>query len=116
MPPAVEPFDYNRVYTYVEQMPTLNGQAAMPASTAAIAQYLVVPADAPAGRVFVRFEVTRQAYVNHPVITKDLRADLDSAVVAATWQLPRFIPGKQNGRVVPVSLTLLIPISARAQP
>jgi hypothetical protein len=122
LPPAndevvtVEIPDSMKVYTYVEQMPTLNGQNAITASIASIKQRLVVPPTAPDGRVFVQFEVNRQGVVNHPKIVKSLRADVDSAVVTATRQLPRFTPGKQNGRVVRVSLTLLITIPVAKQP
>lgn len=100
------PLGANRVYTYVEQMPALNGQTGLPVIIAAINQHLVVPPAPPAGRVVVRFEVNKQGYVSYPEIARGLRADLDSAVVAATRQLPRFMPGKQGGQVVRVSFTL----------
>ena len=95
-----------KVYTYVEQMPLLNGQHAYLASITTISHSAVVPADAPAGRVFVQFVVTKEGQVSHPHILKGLRADLDSAVVAATRQLPRFTPGKQGNHVVAVSITI----------
>jgi TonB family protein len=110
---TVVPFDSTYVYTYVEQMPTLNGQEACRASIAAINQYLVVPPTAPNGHVFVKFEVGKDGRVSHPQIVKSLRADLDSAVLVATRQLPRFTPGKQNGKVVIVSVTLPITISVK---
>jgi hypothetical protein len=102
--------DSNKVYTYVEQMPMLNNQKGFLVIITAINQRLVVPPSAPNGRVFVQFEVNRQGVVNHPKIIKSLRADIDSAVVVATRQLPRFTPSKQNGRVVRVSFTLPITI------
>jgi TonB family protein len=101
-----QPATLDPIYTYVERMPTLNGQHALFASTAAITHAVVVPADAPEGRVFVQFVVTRAGTVSQPHVVKGLRADVDSAVVAATRKLPRFTPGKQNGRVVAVCLTL----------
>jgi hypothetical protein len=104
--------DSNRVYTYVEQMPTLNGQLGFAVITAAIQQHLLLPPAAPAGRTFVQFVVTKAGVVTKPRIVKSLRADVDSAVVVATRKLPRFTPGKQNGRVVAVSYTLAIPIGA----
>lgn len=107
------PVDRSPVYTYVEQMPTLNGQNAYTASISAITQYLVVPLAAPKGRVFVKFEVDKEGYVRHATIIKGLRADVDSAVVTATRQLPRFTPGKQNGRVVRVSFTLPVTIPVK---
>jgi hypothetical protein len=91
-------------------MPTLNGQSGFAGITAAIQKQLVLPLAAPTGRTFVQFVVTKAGAVTKPQIVKGLRADVDSAVVAATQKLPRFTPGKQNGRVVPVRLTLLVPI------
>jgi|GEM_PF-3455770 len=105
--PAVPP-DATKVYFYVEQMPLLNGQHAYLASIAAITRAVVVPAGAPAGRVYVQFVVTSAGQVSHPHIVKGLRADLDSAVVAATRQLPRFTPGKQGNHVVAVSITVAV--------
>jgi TonB family protein len=98
--------DPNPVYFYVERMPTLNGQHAFSASIAAITHSLVVPADAPEGRVFVQFVVTKEGVVSQPQVVKGLRADVDSAVVTATRKLPRFTPGNQKGRAVAVSITL----------
>jgi hypothetical protein len=106
----------SKVYTYVEQMPTLNGQSVLAGSIAAISQRLLLPSNAPVGRVIVKFEVTCEGRAAHPQILKGLRADVDSAVVAATRQLPLFTPGKQNGRVVTVSLTLPIAIPVKKQP
>jgi hypothetical protein len=108
-------FDSTRVYIYVEQMPTLNGQQASAASIVAITQQLVVPPLAPDGRVFVKFEVGKDGRVGHPQIVKGLQADLDSAVLVATHQLPRFAPGKQSGHVVAVSFTLPITIPVKKQ-
>ena len=106
-------FDSTRVYTYVEQMPTLNGQPASAASIAAITQQLVVAPTAPDSRVFVKFEVSKDGRVGHLQIVKSLRADLDSAVLVATRQLPRFAPGKQSGHVAAVSFTLPITIPVK---
>jgi hypothetical protein len=105
-----------KVYFYVEQMPLLNGQQAYLASSAAITRAVVVPAAAPAGRVFVQFILTKEGQVSHPHIVKGLRADLDSAVVAATRQLPRFTPGKQGNRVVAVSITVGVTFPVGQQP
>ena len=117
MPPdsqlAVDP---NPIYTYVEQMPLLNGQPLGLATVTAVTHALVVPADAPEGRVFVKFIITKEGQVSHPHIVKSLRADVDSAVVAATRKLPHFTPGKQNGRVVAVSLTLPVTFPVKQQP
>lgn len=116
-PPIGEPLDYlSRVHTYVDQMPTLNGQGAVTASIATIYHYLIVPLGAPDGRVFVQFEVDKEGYVRHPRIAKGLRADVDSAVIAATRQLPPFVPGKQAGHAVGVSIMVPVTIPVQKQP
>ena len=111
-----KPLDANRVWTYVEQMPTLNGQTASTGIVAAIHRSLVVPPAAPDGRVFVQFEVDKEGRVRHPRIAKGLRADMDSAVVVATRQLPRFVPGQQAGPAVVVSFTVPVTIPVKKQP
>lgn len=111
-----EPGDTTVVYAYVEHMPLLNGQNAFAASLAAITHYLVVPPVASTGRVYVKFEVDRKGIVSHPQILKGLRADLDSAVLKAVRQLPRFTPGRQGGRVVAVTITVPVTIPVRKQP
>jgi hypothetical protein len=114
--PEPEVIESTKVYTYVEQMPLLNGQHAYLASSAAITRSVVVPVAAPAGRVYVQFIVTKEGQVSHPHIVKGLRADLDSAVVAATRQLPHFTPGKQGNRVVAVSITVGVTFPVAQQP
>jgi hypothetical protein len=108
-----EPVNTNPVYTYVEQMPTLHGRSDFRGITAAIQQQLALPPDAPTGRTFVQFVVSKEGLVTQAHIVKGLRADLDSAVVVATRKLPRFTPGKQGGQVVPVSFTLLLAVPAQ---
>jgi TonB family protein len=112
-PPNAETivFDSTDIFTYVEQMPMLNGQSIVAASRAVIEQYLVVPPAVPTGRVFVSFDIAKTGSVRNVRIVEGLRADLDSAVVTATRQLPSFTPGKQNGHVVIVRTT--IPITSR---
>jgi TonB family protein len=94
-------------------MPKLPEASGMAGIVAAVQQRVLLPPTAPAGRVFVQFIVTKEGMVSQLQVVKGLRADVDSAVVAATRKLPRFTPGNQNGRVVPVRLTLLVPIAGQ---
>jgi protein TonB len=114
--PATVPFDPNLIYTKVDQMPTLNGQPAEAASIAAVNQYVVIPSTPPEGQVLVRFDVAKSGDVYHVAVVKGLRADLDSAVVTAVQQLPCFTPGKEEGQVVAVRLTLPVTIPVRKHP
>jgi TonB family protein len=102
--------DEDKVYTYVEQMPQLPGAGGNQAIVAAIQERLVYPEQARrdnvTGRVFVSFTVSTEGGVKDAKIIKGLGSGLDEATLAAVSQLPRFIPGKQNGRAVSVSFTV----------
>ena len=112
----VQPFDPDQAWMYVEKMPTLNGQPAGIGSLAVINRYLVVPPDALEGRVSVQFVIDKEGRVRYPKIARGLRADLDSAVIAATRQLPRFTPGQQAGQAVNVLIILPVTIPVKKQP
>jgi TonB family protein len=107
----VEEVTPDKVFTYVEQMPTLPEGGGSAAILGAIYQHLVVPRDAVEGKVFVRFVVNAEGVVTSPIIVKGVSPTTDAAVLASVNQLPRFLPGKQNGRVVQVEFTL--PVSVR---
>ncbi|RZK31583.1 MAG: hypothetical protein EOO63_03765 [Hymenobacter sp.] len=111
-----KPFGPDDVYTYVEQMPTLPGQAGLLAISQTLNKLVVLPLDAPAGRSVVKFVVDKEGIVRQPAIAKSLRADVDSAVVAAARKLPRFTPGRQAGQVVAVSLTLPVVVPEPEHP
>lgn len=102
------------VYTYVEQMPQLPGGGSQRAIVEAIQSKIVyptaasaIPADAD-GRVFVRFTVDADGTVRDATIIKGLTSAFDEAVLAVVRQLPRFTPGKQDGKEVAVSITVPI--------
>jgi TonB family protein len=99
-----------RIYTYVEQMPHLADGGGTSAIVTYIQQHLVYPqvpaASQRTGRVFASFTVTDQGEVKTVQIVKGLDAPYDAAVVDAIKQLPRFVPGKQDGTPVNVSFTI----------
>ena len=119
-PPTIVPTDSRQVppppppavYTYVEHMPELMSGGGNGAIVAFIQQHLVYPkvaaADQRTGRVFVSFIVDNQGQVQVPEVVKSLGAAYDEAVLAAVRQLPRFAPGKQDGKAVYVSFTVPI--------
>ncbi|MGI4761877.1 MAG: TonB family protein [Janthinobacterium lividum] len=103
------------IYTYVEQMPALPGGGGMSAIIQQIQQNLVYPSGPPQeGRVFVSFVVLADGSVGDTKVVKSLAPAYDEAVVAAIQQLPRFVPGKQNGRPVAVSFT--VPVMFKGNP
>ncbi len=98
------------VYTYVEQMPELPGGGGNKAIVEAIQLHLTYPEVALAsrknGRVFVSFVVTEKGDVQAIKILKSLGPEYDAAVEAAVRKLPRFEPGRQDGKAVSVSYTV----------
>jgi TonB family protein len=100
----------NQVYTYVEQMPQLPGGGGQTAIVAAVQQRVVQPAGTPTAtsRVFVQITVGKQGQLEQVNLVQPTNPAIDAAVLAAVRQLPAFQPGKQNGQLVRVSLTLAI--------
>ena len=100
-------------YFSVEQMPELPGGGGVAAIVAAIQRAAHYPALALAngveGKVFASFVVNAQGEVTDLKIVKSLGSGLDEETLRAIAKLPKFIPGKQNGRAVSVQYT--VPIS-----
>lgn len=114
-PPAPVPPDAplrweREAYVYVEQMPQLPGGGGNTAIVQAIQKNLVYPevpaANRKAGRVFVSFMVTETGEVRDALIVKGLSSPYDNAVLDAVRNMPRFVPGKQDGKTVPVRFTV----------
>ncbi|MBF9143044.1 M56 family metallopeptidase [Hymenobacter properus] len=114
--PAVSSID--RVYTYVEQMPQLPGGG----NAQAIAQYLQshtkytddLRLNPKEGVVFAKFTVTETGEVKDITIVKGLSRGYDHAVLDAIRTLPRFIPGRQDGKAVAVSFTVPVRFVTKA--
>jgi protein TonB len=114
---VVEEVVENKVYTYVEQMPQLPGGGGNAAIVAAIQKAVKYPPLAlrnqVEGRIFVSFTVNSAGEVSDVKVVKGLGSGLDEETVRAVKTLPKFIPGKQNGRAVSVSFT--VPITFKIQ-
>ena len=96
-----------KLYTYVEQMPQLPTGGGMSAIVQHIQDNLQYPAGPhQEGRVFASFTVRADGSVGDTKIIKSLAPAFDAAVLAAIEQLPRFVPGKQDGQAVAVSFTV----------
>lgn len=100
--------DSTRVYFYVEQMPQVPNGGGSAAIIAAI-QARVVPTGGCGGKVFASFIVGPSGVVRDARIVKGIGASCDEAVLTAIRRLPRFKPGRQNGR--PVSVSFLVPVT-----
>ena len=107
----------NKVYTYVEQMPELPGGGGQGAIVAAILKATRYPPLAlrnqVEGRIFASFTVNPQGDVTDVKVVKGLGSGLDEETIRAIKTLPKFRPGKQNGRAVSVSFT--VPITYKIQ-
>ncbi|GAA4378820.1 hypothetical protein GCM10023186_15710 [Hymenobacter koreensis] len=101
-----------KVYTYVEQMPAIGGSPG--GVTAAVQTALKLPVEVREGRtaglVFVKFVVRANGSVTDAVVARSLCASCDEAALTAVNSLTGFEPGKQNGRAVPVQLTVPVPM------
>ena len=104
-------------YTYVEQMPELPGGGGVLAIVAAIQKSVRYPSRAinegVEGKLYASFVVNFKGEVVDVKIVKGLGFGLDEETMRAIKSLPRFIPGKQNGREVNVAYT--VPVTFKIQ-
>ena len=96
------------VYNVVEQMPSF------PGGEAALLKYVTTHIKYPAiaqeqeisGVVVLRFVVKEDGSVGEVIVQKSLEKHCDEEAVRVVKSLPRFIPGKQQGKAVRVWYTL----------
>jgi len=91
-------------FLVVQEMPEPPG--GLPGLIKYISEHLVYPTEAREnniqGKVFVKFCVTATGLIDRPSIYKGVDPELDSAALEVVTTFPRFKPGKQAGRPVPV--------------
>ena len=116
-PKELEDVVDHHVYVSVEQMPELPGGGGQTAIVAAIQRAVKYPAlalhNGVEGKVYASFTVNAKGEIVDLKIVKGLGAGLDEETLRAIKSLPKFIPGKQNGREVSVSFT--VPVTYRIQ-
>jgi TonB family protein len=99
------------VYTYVDEMP-LFPTGKNEDIVLFLKSKIKYPAEAVRnkveGKVFVAFTVGSDGQVSDAVIIKGIGSGCDEAALNAVRQLPRFNPGKQDGK--PVSVRFTVPI------
>ena len=104
-----------KTYTMVEQMPQFPGGDRELLSF--IAKNLHYPTIAQEkgiqGKVFVRFVVSATGDVKDVKVMRSLDPYCDKEAIRVIQSLPKWIPGKQNGRNVPVYYT--VPITFKLQ-
>ena len=110
---SAEPTD--KVYEVVEQMPTFKG------GDAALMKYLSENIKYPEaaekageqGRVVVNFIVENDGAVSNVKVVRSVTPTLDAEAVRVIKAMPKWVPGKQDGKLVRVKYN--VPVSFRLQ-
>ena len=99
-----------KVYQVVEQMPQFpGGQAAMMKFIADSLRYpSVAYENGIEGRVIVKFVVDCKGNIVNPLVVRSVDPLLDREAIRLVKSMPKWIPGKQNGK--PVNVICLVPV------
>ncbi len=95
-----------KAYTFVDQMPEF------PGGDKALMEFLRKNINYPQtdsmirGKVLIRFTVNEDGKVDDIVVLRGLRPDFDLEAVRVVSRLPKFIPGRQQGKPVRVFFNL----------
>ena len=105
--------EFPEVFDVVEQMPEFPGgpEALMQFLTENVCYPEAALKAGVQGRVLVTFIVDTEGRVNNAKVVKKVSDDLDAEAIRIVGSMPRWKPGKQNGKVVRVRYTM--PISFR---
>jgi len=102
------------IYTIVQEMPEFPG--GQTAAHTYLSQNLIYPSAAAEhqirGTVYVRFLVTKEGYLKNPEIERGMVGNdygCHDEAIRLVNSMPRWTPGKQNGKAVDVRYTLAIP-------
>lgn len=98
----------NKVFDVVEQMPSFpGGQAALMNYLNSNIKYPVIAEEnGIQGRVVIQFVVGKDSSISNVHVVKSVDPSLDKEAVRVVKNMPRWIPGKQNGQSVTVRYTL----------
>lgn len=107
----------DKPFVTVEQMPQFpGGEAEMQKFIANTLKYPVVAQEnGIEGRVTIRFVVTANGDISDVQIIRGIDSSCDKEAVRVVNAMPQWIPGKQNGRNVPVYFTLPIVYRLRSR-
>lgn len=100
--------NHDQIFTFVEEMPRFpGGDQAM---ARFLAENIKYPAqaikDGSEGRVYTKFVVRKDSSLYDIKIVRGVSADIDAEAIRLIKAMPKWIPGKLNGRAVDVSFTL----------
>jgi protein TonB len=113
--PVVEKEEKQEVFRYVEEMPTFpGGMDQVPSFFAANIKYPEIARRAGVeGRVFVQFVVSKDGSITQVQVAKGIGAGCDEEAIRVVKMMPKWTPGKQNGR--PVLVQVVVPIQFKLQ-
>lgn len=100
-----------QIYTYVENPPSFTGGEK--AFSKYLSENIIYPKEAKEkgieGKVYLQFVINEEGSVNDvKIIRKSVNSSLDEEAIRVVKNMPKWIPGKQNGKVVKVQFTLPI--------
>lgn len=104
----VEEKEPEKPFVSVEQMPQFpGGDAELMKFIAGNLKYPTIAAEnGIEGRVVIRFVVSKEGTVTDAQIVRSLDPSCDKEAIRVVKSMPKWVPGKQNGRNVPVYYTL----------
>ena len=106
--------EQNQVYRSVEQMPQFpGGEAALMRYIDSQVQIPEISEKITNGRVVVQFVVQSDGSIGEVKVVRSVHPDYDAEAVRVVKSLPKFTPGRQNGKAVAVWYTL--PVSFRSK-
>ncbi|WP_071144793.1 energy transducer TonB [Bacteroides ihuae] len=109
------PVEEDKVFDMVEQMPTFpGGQAELLSFIGKNLKYpTIAQENGTQGRVICQFIVGKDGTVRDVQVVKSLDPYCDKEAIRVIRSMPRWIPGKQNGK--PVTVKYTVPITFRLQ-
>ena len=107
--------DDNTIQTYIEQMPLFpGGEQELLKYIGENLKYPIIDQENNVqGKVVLRFVVTKTGAVDKVEILSSLSHSADNEAIRVVRSLPKFVPGKQNGKNVAVWFTL--PVTFKLQ-
>ena len=102
-----------KVFDMVEQMPTFPGGQQELMSYLGIKYPTIAQENGTQGRVIIQFVVERDGSITDVRVARGVDPYLDKEAVRVVKSMPKWIPGKQNGKAVRVKFT--VPVMFRLQ-
>jgi len=108
--PVLEEPKEEEPFKFVEQMPTFpNGETAMMKYLRDNIKYPNIARENNIeGRVIVQFVVSKDGDIKNAKVVRGIGGGCDQEALRVVNAMPRWVPGKHNGRSVPVTFTLPI--------